>query len=182
MKNIFFFFLITIVLTSCFTEEDDFKEEKESTETIIERNPTFLIEGKAIDVESQPVSEVSIIIKKDDTTIFNELSAINGKFNQHELAYGSKYTVTYSKVDYVTKTISIDTKTNCKLGDIENLSVFPIDITMLKAVPNINYDIISNSPVARIRIDTSTGGLDYDRLYISKRGEEISSFLETVKD
>ena len=53
---------------------------------------------------------------------------------------------------------------------------------MLKAVPDINYDIISNSPVARIRMDTSTGGLDYDRLYISKRGEEVSSFLETVKD
>ena len=125
MKNIFSFCLIAIVLTSCFTGNDDFNKEKEPTETIIERIPTFLIEGKAIDVESQPVSEVSIIIKKDDTTIFNELSAINGKFNQHELAYGSKYTVTYSKVGYVTKTISIDTKTNCKLGDIERLIRFP---------------------------------------------------------
>jgi len=135
-----------------------------------------------MDASGKKVEGVTVIVKKGSTVVSNSKTSSSGKFEGIELTYGAVYTVTYSKSGYITKSISIDAKSDFYAEDVEDLIIFPADITMLEAAPNVNYSIISSSPVAKVKIDPATGGLDYDRGYISKRGKEIAKFLEAAAE
>lgn len=187
MKNLIVLGLISIFSFSCSfnnesTNEKDHIEitKKEEIKTTVTETPIFIIVGRTIDINSKEVSGVTISIVKGDSIIYNDTTTLDGKLEEIELECGAVYFISYSKTGYVTKSIVIDAKTNYLSENIDDLTVFPADITMLRALPNINYSLISNQPVARVQIDTATGGLDYDRQYISKRGKEISRFLEEI--
>ncbi|MCT4582968.1 MAG: hypothetical protein N4A35_16265, partial [Flavobacteriales bacterium] len=147
---------------------------------IAQDDPIFIMEGRAVDASSKKVAGVQVTVKKGGSVFKTATTSSNGKFQDLELDYGFVYTVTYTKAGYITKSISIDAKTGYYAEDVEDLSVFPADITMLKAQQNVDYSIISSSPVAKVSIDPATGGLDYDRKYIGKRGKEIARFLEEI--
>ena len=67
------------------------------------------------------------------------------------------------------------------MGSIATLPIFPISITMLKAKKRKDYSIITDKPIASIIVNKETGELDYDRVYITRRRQEIEAVFNKGK-
>ena len=103
-----------------------------------------------------------------------------GFLTLNTVSYGEVYNLTISKNNFVTKTIKIDAKKGY-YGDKVASGVIELEIDMIEALVYVDYEIITNSPVGLIEIAPETGSLENNKLFATKRKNEIEAFLKNAE-
>ncbi len=123
------------------------------------------------------MSDCNIVVHKNGIASVYAKSKEDGTFNL-SLELGYKYMIEFSQGGYVTKKISVDTKTNTQ-GISEDKSVNELVIDLFQAVPGENYDILDN-PIAKIVFDAEKGDFVYDMDYNEKIQAKVQDLWNTV--
>ena len=103
-----------------------------------------------------------------------------GMLALNSVSYDEVYNLTISKNNFVTKTIKIDAKKGY-YGDKVASGVIELEIDMIEALVYVDYEIITNSPVGLIEIAPETGSLENNKLFATKRKNEIEVFLKNAE-
>ena len=103
-----------------------------------------------------------------------------GMLALNSVSYDEVYNLTISKNNFVTKTIKIDAKKGY-YGDKVASGVIELEIDMIEALVYVDYEIITNSPVGLIEIAPETGSLENNKLFATKRKNEIEAFLKNAE-
>jgi hypothetical protein len=146
-----------------------------------QNEPFIALECSSVDVNKVQMEGVVLSIYESDTILKVLVSDSLGTFENIELNYNSIFMLKFSKAKYVSKSILVDTRVRFLLDEIDDIKVFPMDVTMIKSKWWKNKRVISSSPVAAIKKDKQTGSLDYDREYITSRANEISKHYKPNK-
>ena len=172
---------VLLILFSCFiscsgSNRADSSETKKTTEEV-----KLSLACKVVNEENINLQGVKIDFYQDGKLIETKFSDSTGSCSDFENTYNYKYKVIFSKENYVSKYIEVDAKTNYIKdefptdGDLIN-----VKMSMLEKKSSIDYSIITDLPIARARIDSAYGLMNYDFDFINKRKKEIDDFLSTI--
>ncbi len=137
---------------------------------------SIVIEPKVISESKLGLEGAKVEVFKKDILIKTILSNSKGKFDEISLDYHNQYFIVFSKKKYVPKTLEVDTRIPLSIGEVEEISVFPCDVKMIKSKWWKKNKIISEIPVARIHSNPENRYLDYDRPFIKQRSKEIEKY------
>ncbi|MFP5471479.1 MAG: hypothetical protein ACLGGV_07765 [Bacteroidia bacterium] len=139
------------------------------------------------DETGKKLSGIQVVIKKNGTVIETLTTTTSGKIPEVELPMGYVYEFLFSKPGYVNSTIQVDVKKGYFPDDFKAhestggiVRNFDFDMTMYKAVPNVDYSIISSKP--RAKAGFTKGDVDWDQYYIDSRKNEIEGFLDRIEE
>ena len=140
----------------------------------------IILSGKITDESGRKLPGVSVIVKQNGSTLETLSTASNGKFGPLELEYGNVYTIVIKQDGYVTKTVVADAKKGYFAEDIENPNIdFSIPTSLVKKMPDTDYSVLEDKPVARFEIDAS-GQFNPNVTYINQRTSEINKYLQSL--
>ena len=124
------------------------------------------------------VDGATISIKQDGKAFKTVQTGSNGKYENIIMPYDHIYEVTISKGGFVSKITLIDGKKGYFPDEImEKKTEIQFVPEMISKQPGVDYSVITKSPVAKARIDPSTGQMNYDMSFISRRSSEIQKFM-----
>ena len=169
-RVVLLFLAISLVATGQFVAQDD---------------PVMVLTaGKkgVSDKFGRKVDGATISIKKDGKAFKTVTTASNGKFEEVNMPYGHVYEVSISKSGFVKKVLIIDADKNYYGPDQIKDSKAKIEFSpeMLAKESGVDYSIITNTPVAKAKMDATSGQMNYDMGFISRRSKEIQKFMEGV--
>ncbi len=168
-RVVLLFLAISLVATGQFVAQDD---------------PVMVLTvGKKgiSDKFGRKVDGATISIKQDGKAFKTVTTASNGKYEDVTMPYDHVYEITISKGGFVKKVTIIDGKKGYFPEDVkEKKTEITFVPEMVTKQPGVDYSIITNAPVAKARIDPSTGQMNYDMGFISRRSKEIQKFMEGV--
>ena len=145
------------------------------------QDPVLTFTGKVTDNDGKKISGVTVKILQDGKEVFSKTTNGGGKFPDFPTDYDHKYLIEFSKEGYVTKKVEVDAKTDYYAEDVGNGDGVPVNISLFKGYPDVDYGVVSNKPVARARFDEAAGLLNYDHPFIQSRRKEIDKFLAKVE-
>jgi len=132
-----------------------------------------------VDKFGRKVDGATISIKQDGRSFKTLTTSSNGKYDDITLPYDHVYEVAISKGGYVKKVTLIDAKKGYFPEDImEKKTEIEFVPEMIAKQPGVDYSIVTNTPVAKARIDPATGEMNYDMGFISRRSKEIKKFID----
>ena len=132
-----------------------------------------------VDKFGRKVDGATISIKQDGRSFKTLTTASNGKYDDITLPYDHVYEVAISKGGYVKKVTLIDAKKGYFPEDImEKKTEIEFVPEMIVKQPGVDYSVVTNTPVAKARIDPATGEMNYDYGFISRRSKEIKKFID----
>lgn len=125
------------------------------------------------------IAGATISIKQDGKAFKSVNTGSNGKYENINMPYDHLYEVTISKGGFVSKVTLIDGKKGYFPDEImEKKTEIQFVPEMITKQPGVDYSVITKAPVAKARIDPSTGQMNYDMSFISRRSNEIQKFME----
>ncbi|MBT4774899.1 MAG: hypothetical protein HON99_04200 [Crocinitomicaceae bacterium] len=129
------------------------------------------------------IAGATISIKQDGKAFKTINTGSNGKYENIIMPYDHIYEVTISKEGFVSKITLIDGKKGYFPDEImEKKTEIQFVPEMVSKQSGVDYSVITKSPVAKARIDPSTGQMNYDMGFISRRSKEIQKFMASQSD
>ena len=128
--------------------------------------PLIVIAGSVNNENYEKLSGVKVEIKQDNLVFKCVVTNSNGKYDPIEIPFGHIYIISFSKNDFATKSILIDSKTGY-FKEEHFTQPFAFPITLLSKQPNVDYSVVSDQHVGKIRI--IDGNLDLDNIYNKQR-------------
>ena len=141
-------------------------------------DPILIIAGSVRDNYGKKLSGVKISVKKNNQPLTSKTTT-GGKYDVIEAPFGFIYLLSFEKNGYVTKSVLIDAKNGYFKEDQGN-SQIPLDMTIFTEEESIDYSIITDQPVGKLRIFED--GLELDNVYNSQRKTEIDKFFEQIEN
>ena len=141
-------------------------------------DPILIIAGTVRDNYGKKLSGVKISIKKDNQHLKSENTSA-GKYDVIEIPFGFIYLITFEKDGYVSKSVLIDAKNGYFIED-QGDSQIPLDMTIFPKEDKIDYSIVNNQPVGKLRIFED--GLGLDNVYNDQRKSEIDKFFKQIEN
>ena len=142
-------------------------------------DPFIVIAGSVNNENYEKLSGVKVEIKQDNQVFKSVVTSSKGKYDAVEIPYGYIYIVTFSKNKYATKSILIDSKTGY-FKEEQSTQPFAIPITLQTIQPGIDYSIVSDQHVGKIRI--MNGNLALDNVYNKQRKNEIDRHFKAIEE
>ena len=142
-------------------------------------DPYIVIAGSVNDENYKKLSGVKVEIKQDNQVFKSNVTSSKGKYDAVEIPYGHIYTIIFSKDNYATKSILIDSKTGY-FKEEQSTQPFAIPITLQSKQPDIDYSVISDQHVGKIRI--IDGNLSLDHVYNKQRKNEIDRHFKAIEE
>ena len=142
-------------------------------------DPYIVIAGSVNNENYEKLSGVKVEIKQDNQVFKSVVTSSKGKYDAVEIPYGYIYIVTFSKNKYATKSILIDSKTGY-FKEEQSTQPFAIPITLQTIQPDIDYSIVSDQHVGKIRI--MNGNLALDNVYNKQRKNEIDRHFKAIEE
>ena len=124
---------------------------------------------------------VQVIVKKDNQP-FKQSTTSGGKYDAIEAPFGFVYSITFKKNGFVPKSLVLDAKKGFFKEDVEPRTFIEPSISLFLEEPEVDYSIVTSSPVGKARIDPSTGKIDWDYTYLGQRKNEIEKYLKQIED
>jgi len=140
----------------------------------------ILMDGKISTTSGVKLSGVSVVVKSGGSTVASTTTASNGKYRDLRFPMGAKYTVTFSKSGYVSKTLSFDAETGFFLEDAPEVTPFDIPIELFEKKPDVDYSPITSKPIGHFKINPSVGNLAPDAGYNSTQRKKIDKFFKEL--
>lgn len=162
--------------------EDVFSNRFKSTEKDVSDNTpnqSILFKGNVTGDAGKTLINANIKFYKDGSQVYSKITNSSGKYPDFETKLGHIYVFEVSKKGYVTKNVQINTKSDY-YEDIPLKMQIALDISIFKASSGVNYSLISNKPVAKLYIDSTTGSFSSDIQYYESRNNEIEAFLRKI--
>ena len=153
-----------------------------STSFIYSQNasdPFIVIAGSVNDDNYQKLSGVKVEIKQDNQVFKSVTTSPKGKYDAVEIPYGYIYIITFSKDKHATKSILIDSKSGY-FKEEQSTQPFAIPITLPSKQPGIDYSVVSDQHVGKIRI--IDGNLSLDNVYNNQRKNEIDRHFKAIEE
>ena len=141
-------------------------------------DPILIIGGTVRDNYGKKLSGVKVAIKKDNQPLSSK-NTNAGKYDVIEIPFGFIYLISFEKNGYVTKSVLIDAKNGYFIED-QGDSQIPLDMTIFPVEDDIDYSIVTNQPVGKLRIFEE--GLALDNVYNSQRKSEIDKFFKQIEN
>ena len=142
-------------------------------------DPYIVIAGSVNNENYEKLSGVKVEIKQDNQVFKSVVTSSKGKYDAVEIPYGYIYIVTFSKNKYATKSILIDSKTGY-FKEEQSTQPFAIPITLQSIQPEIDYSVVSDQHVGKIRI--MNGNLALDNVYNKQRKNEIDRHFKAIEE
>ena len=142
-------------------------------------DPYIVIAGSVNNENYEKLSGVKVEIKQDNQVFKSVVTSSKGKYDAVEIPYGYIYIVTFSKNKYATKSILIDSKSGY-FKEEQSTQPFAIPITLQTIQPGIDYSIVSDQHVGKIRI--MNGNLALDNVYNKQRKNEIDRHFKAIEE
>ena len=142
-------------------------------------DPYIVIAGSVNDENYQKLSGVKVEIKQDNQVFKSVTTSPKGKYDAIEIPYGYIYIITFSKNNYATKSILIDSKSGY-FKEEQSTQPFAIPITLQSKKPGIDYSVVSDQHVGKIRI--IDGNLSLDNVYNKQRKNEIDRHFKAIEE
>ena len=146
-----------------------------------EADPILIFSGRVTDPYGKKLDGVQVIVTKDNQP-FKQGMTSGGKYNAIEAPFGFVYSITFKKNGFVPKSLVLDAKKGFFKEDVEPQTFIEPSISLFLEEPDVDYSIVTSSPVGKARIDASTGKIDWDYTYLGQRKNEIEKYLKQVED
>ena len=146
-----------------------------------EADPILIFSGRVTDPYGKKLDGLQVIVTKDNQPFKQGLTS-GGKYNAIEAPFGFVYSITFKKNGFVPKTLVLDAKKGFFKEDVEPQTFIEPSINLFLEEPEIDYSIVTSSPVGKARIDPSTGKIDWDYTYLGQRKNEIEKYLKQIED
>ena len=144
-------------------------------------DPILIFSGRVTDSYGKKLDGVQVIVKKDNQP-FKQNTTSGGKYDAIEAPFGFVYSITFKKNGFVPKSLVLDAKKGFFKEDVEPRTFIEPSISLFLEESEVDYSIVTNSPVGKARIDPSTGKIDWDYTYLGQRKNEIEKFLKQIED
>ena len=142
-------------------------------------DPIIIIDGSVNNENYEKISGVKVEIKQDNQIFKSVVTTSNGKYEAIEIPYGYVYIISFSKNKFATKSIIIDSK-NGYFKDEQRTQPFDIPITLQSIQPDVDYSVVSDQHVGKIRI--INGNLALDNVYNKQRKNEIDRYFKSIEE
>ena len=142
-------------------------------------DPFIVIAGSVNNENYEKLSGVKVEIKQDNQVFKSVVSSSKGKYDAIEIPYGHIYIISFSKNKYATKSILIDSKTGY-FQEEQSTQPFALPITLQSIQPGIDYSVVSDQHVGKIRI--IDGNLALDNVYNKQRKNEIDRHFKAIEE
>ena len=142
-------------------------------------DPLIVIAGSVNNENYEKLSGVKVDIKQDNQVFKSVITSSKGKYDAIELPYGYIYVINFSKDKFASKSILIDSKSGY-FKEEQSTQPFAIPITLQSIQPNIDYSVVSDQHVGKIRI--IDGNLSLDNVYNKQRKNEIDRHFKTIEE
>ena len=106
-------------------------------------DPYIVIAGSVNNENYEKLSGVKVEIKQDNQVFKSIVTSSKGKYDAVEIPYGHIYIITFSKNNFATKSILIDSKTGY-FKEEQSTQPFAIPITLQSIQPEIDYSVVSD--------------------------------------
>ena len=143
--------------------------------------PVLIFSGRVTDPFGKKLDGVQVIVKKDNQP-FKQGVTSGGKYNAIEAPFGFVYSITFKKTGFVPKSLVLDAKKGFFKEDVEPQTFIEPSISLFLEEPDVDYSIVTGSPVGKARIDASTGKIDWDYTYLGQRKSEIEKYLKQLEE
>ena len=160
--------IILLFLVSSFTFSQD-------------AEPVLIFSGRVTDPFGKKLDGVQVIVTKDNQPFKQGITSA-GKYNAIEAPFGFVYSITFKKNGFVPKSLVLDAKKGFFKEDVEPQTFIEPSISLFLEEPDVDYSVVTSSPVGKARIDASTGKIDWDYTYLGQRKNEIDKYLKQVED
>ena len=141
--------------------------------------PVLIFSGRVTDPFGKKLDGVQVIVKKDNQP-FKQGVTSGGKYNAIEAPFGFVYSITFKKTGFVPKSLVLDAKKGFFKEDVEPQTFIEPSISLFLEEPDVDYSIVTGSPVGKARIDASTGKIDWDYTYLGQRKSEIEKYKNSI--
>ena len=142
-------------------------------------DPYIVIAGSVNNENYEKLSGVKVEIKQDNQVFKSVITSSKGKYDAVEIPYGHIYIISFSKDKYATKSILIDSKSGY-FNEEQSTQPFAIPITLQSIQPDIDYSVVSDQHVGKIRI--IDGNLALDNIYNKQRKNEIDRHFKAIEE
>ena len=141
--------------------------------------PLIVIAGSVNNENYEKLSGVKVEIKQDNQVFKSVITNSKGKYDPIEIPYGHIYIISFSKNNFATKSILIDSKSGYFVEE-QSTQPFAIPITLQSKQPDVDYSVVSDQHVGKIRI--IDGNLALDNIYNKQRKNEIDRHFKAVEE
>ena len=142
-------------------------------------DPFIVIAGSVNNENYEKLSGVKVEIKQDNQVFKSVITSSKGKYDAIEIPYGHIYIISFSKNKFATKSILIDSKSGY-FKEEQSTQPFAIPITLQTIQPGIDYSVVSDQHVGKIRI--IDGNLALDNVYNKQRKNEIDRHFKAIEE
>jgi len=142
-------------------------------------DPLIVLAGSVNNENNVKLSGVEVEVKQDNQVFKSVITSSKGKYDPIEIPYGYIYIISFSKNNFATKSILIDSKTGYFKED-QRTQPFAIPITLQSIQQDIDYSVVSDQHVGKIRI--INGNLALDNIYNKQRKNEIDRYFKAVEE
>ena len=142
-------------------------------------DPFIVIAGSVNNENYEKLSGVKVEIKQDNQVFKSVITSSKGKYDAIEIPYGHIYIISFSKNKFATKSILIDSKSGY-FKEEQSTQPFAIPITLQTIQPDIDYSVVSDQHVGKIRI--IDGNLALDNVYNKQRKNEIDRHFKAIEE
>ena len=142
-------------------------------------DPLIVIAGSVNNENYEKLSGVKVEIKQDNQVFKSVITSSKGKYESIEIPYGHIYIISFSKNNFAAKSILIDSKTGY-FKEEQSTQPFAIPITLQSKQPDIDYSVVSDQHIGKIRI--IDGNLALDNIYNKQRKNEIDRHFKAIEE
>ena len=131
--------------------------------------PKISFDGRVSDqFSNQPIGSVTITVMKNGSVVETKSTNTNGKYKLGPFDLGANYTIKFTAAGYVSKYIEVNV-TDYNAQEAYEKYDIPFDITIFKTVPNVDFSLLNNKPIAILKYNNKTSEVDWDMKKLKKK-------------
>lgn len=138
----------------------------------------FNLSGK-VNIEDGSVSGSKIIFKDNKGNTKTVIPEKNGKY-EFELDFNAEYEITFSKNNYVAKTMVINTNVPDKVLENKITYSWKTDVNLFKTLPGVNFEIFTQ-PVQKLYYFEKEKAFNYDSDYSKSIQKDLQFVMEEME-
>lgn len=140
----------------------------------------ILIHGGVKDTESMKKMEgVTVKVFQNGKELESVTTSGSGKY-EFELPLGFNYIIQFSKQDFVTKKLEMNTK-GIPMEDLEGGFQMTVDMSLFAMLEGFNTSIL-DAPIGKASFDPVRNSVEFDYDYTSRMQEKIDAEFERLKN
>jgi tetratricopeptide (TPR) repeat protein len=144
--------------------------------------PKISFDGRVSDqFSNQPLGSVTITVLKNGSVVETKSTNSNGKYKLGPFDLGANYTIKFSAAGYISKYIEVNVTEYNAQEAYEKYDI-PFDITIFKSVPNIDFSLLNNKPIAILKYNNKTSEVDWDMKHTGAVKAELDKLLKKAEE